>query len=68
MQYKAYLGLALFLLVVIFIVQNAEVVDIRFLAWKLSMSRALIVFFVLAIGIVIGWITAGHFSRRRGQA
>jgi len=42
-------------LVVIFIIQNVTVIDIRFLFWTLSMSRALLMFFVLAIGVVIGW-------------
>jgi uncharacterized integral membrane protein len=64
MNYKAYIGLALLLLTVIFIVQNAVVVDIQLLFWKVSMSRSLMIFFVLAIGIVIGWITAGHFHRK----
>jgi uncharacterized integral membrane protein len=47
--------LALAGLVVIFIIQNVTVIDIRFLFWTLSMSRALLMFFVLAIGVVIGW-------------
>ncbi|MGD8999912.1 MAG: LapA family protein [Granulosicoccaceae bacterium] len=68
MNIRAYIGLALLLLVVIFIVQNATVVDIQFLFWKLSMSRSLMIFFVLAIGVVIGWITAGHFQRKHERA
>jgi len=64
MNVKAYIGLTLLLLVVIFIVQNAAVIDIQLLFWKISMSRSLMIFFVLAIGIVIGWITAGHFHRK----
>jgi putative membrane protein len=64
MGIRIYIGLALLLLVVVFIVQNATAVDIQFLFWKLSMSRSLMIFFVLAIGIVIGWITAGHFHRK----
>jgi len=65
MNFKAYIGLALLLVAVIFIVQNAAVVEIQFLFWKISMSRSLMIFFVLAIGVVIGWITAGHFHRKR---
>jgi len=61
MNIRGYIGLSLVLLAVIFIVQNATVVDIHFLLWKISMSRSLMIFFVLAIGVVIGWITAGHF-------
>lgn len=68
MKIRAYIALLLLLLVVVFIVQNATVVDIQFLLWKLSMSRSLMIFFVLAIGIVIGWITAGHFYKKRDKA
>ena len=62
---KLYIGLALFLLVVVFIVQNAVAVDIKFLFWNLSMSRSLVIFFVLAIGIIIGWITSAYVHRKR---
>lgn len=67
MNIRAYIGLALLLLVVIFIVQNASVVDIQFLFWKISMSRSLMIFFVLAIGVVIGWITTVHFYKKHQQ-
>lgn len=65
MKPKAYIALALLLLIVTFIVQNATVVDIQLLFWKFSMSRSLMIFFVLTIGIVIGWFTADHFNRKR---
>lgn len=64
MNIKAYIGLVLLLLIVIFTVQNASVIDIQLLFWKISMSRSLMIFFVLAIGIIIGWITAGHFYKK----
>lgn len=41
---------------VIFIVQNAAVVEIKFLAWSLSISRALLMFLLLAFGVIIGWL------------
>jgi len=65
MNLKLYLGLALLLLIVIFTVQNAAVVTINFLIWKFSVSRALMIFFVLAIGILIGWISAGILRHAR---
>ena len=55
MNAKLIICLALAGLAVIFIIQNVTVIDIRFLFWTLSMSRALLMFFVLAIGVVIGW-------------
>jgi uncharacterized integral membrane protein len=59
-----YVGLALLILAIVFIAQNAISVDIRFLFWKISMSRSLMVFFVLAIGIAIGWILSGHLRNK----
>ena len=46
----------LVLLVLIIVFQNTEVVEFRFLMWKLSMSRALMLFGTLAIGIIAGWL------------
>ncbi len=54
--------LVLIVLVVLFIVQNISVVKITFLFWSIQMSRALLVFFLLAIGIAIGWLLHAHFK------
>lgn len=64
MNYKLIISLVLIGLVVLFIVQNAAVVDIRFLFWTISMSRALMVFFLLAIGVLVGWMLHSHFTHR----
>ncbi|MBN2538651.1 MAG: LapA family protein [Deltaproteobacteria bacterium] len=55
MNTKLVISLILAGLAVLFIIQNVTVVEIRFLFWTLSMSRALLMFFILAIGIIIGW-------------
>ncbi len=43
-------------IVVVFVVQNIEVVEVRLLTWKVSMSRALMLLGTLVIGIVAGWL------------
>jgi uncharacterized integral membrane protein len=43
-------------LVVIFVLQNTRVVEVRFLFWTISMSRALMLFGTLAIGFIGGWL------------
>ena len=43
-------------LVVIFVLQNTQVVEVRFLFWIISMSRALMLLGTLAIGLVGGWL------------
>ena len=42
--------------VAIFVLQNTQVVEVRFLFWTVSMSRALMLFGTLAIGLVGGWL------------
>ncbi|MDB2414224.1 LapA family protein [Rickettsiales bacterium] len=56
MKFKIITGITLLLLVVIFTLQNAMVVDVRFFLWTLSISRALLIFIVLSIGILMGWL------------
>ena len=50
-------------LVVVFVLQNTQVVEVRFLFWTISMSRALILFATLAIGLIAGWLLT--FPKRR---
>ncbi|RMF98510.1 MAG: DUF1049 domain-containing protein [Candidatus Schekmanbacteria bacterium] len=42
------------LLVVIFAVQNASTVELRFLIWNASIPCAFLVLLIMAIGILIG--------------
>jgi uncharacterized integral membrane protein len=46
-------------LVLVFVIQNTQVVEFRFLAWKVSMSRALLMLGTFIVGVIIGW-----FSKR----
>ncbi|MBU2234261.1 MAG: LapA family protein [Proteobacteria bacterium] len=52
---------------VIFITQNVSVVEVTFLFWSISMSRALLIFFTLAIGFVLGWFLHSYFAYRRSK-
>ncbi|MBU0712235.1 LapA family protein [bacterium] len=67
MKFKIILSLVVAALVVIFIVQNVAVVDIKFLFWKLSMSRSLMMFFLIIIGAVVGWFLKGASVRRQKE-
>ena len=57
---RLYITLALAALAAIFIIQNFEVVELRFLFWKLAMSRALMFLLLVLIGMAIGWLLRGH--------
>jgi uncharacterized integral membrane protein len=56
------LGLFLLLAVAVFTAQNFQVVDVRFLAWKLEISRAILVFGLLGIGFVLGWLASSYLK------
>lgn len=66
MNAKSALILTLALLVGIFMLQNTDVVEFRFLFWSASMSRSLMFFLLIAIGIALGWLLRGH-SRSRNR-
>lgn len=48
----------LLLVLALFVAQNTQVVDIHFLAWKMEMSRAIMLLVVLAIGFALGWLAS----------
>ena len=45
-------------MVIIFVLQNTQVVEVRFLFWTVLMSRALMLIGTLAIGLIGGWLLA----------
>jgi uncharacterized integral membrane protein len=65
---KLALSIVLASVAVLFIAQNVAVVEIGFLAWKTSMSSALLMFFVLVIGFLLGWSVHGYLAHRRAKA
>lgn len=50
------------LLIVIFALQNSEVVEVNFLFWGFSMSRAVMIFLLPALGFVLGFFVKGISS------
>ena len=54
-------------IVLIFVLQNVAAVDVTFLLWSISLSRALLIFFALAIGIVIGWFLRSYVEHRHAK-
>lgn len=62
---KLLLTLTLVFLMVVFVLQNTTVVEIRFLFWTVSMSRALLIIILVAIGAIFGWLAHGIRAMRR---
>lgn len=59
--------IVLIALVLVFVVQNTQVVEFRFLTYTLKMSRAMMLFGVLAIGVVAGWLLTSSKHRKEQQ-
>jgi uncharacterized integral membrane protein len=59
--------ICLIVFVLIFVVQNTQVVEFRFLKWTISISRALMLFGTLAIGFVAGWLLTSPKSKKERQ-
>jgi len=62
MQLRLVLWLVLLAIVVLFVAQNAQVVEVRFLFWRLAMSQALLLIFVLAAGFSLGWLLRAYLA------
>jgi uncharacterized integral membrane protein len=54
-------------LAVLFIIQNAVGVEIRFLFWSIQISRSVLIVLFLTIGIIIGWLLHGNFKASNKQ-
>ena len=61
MSNKLIISLVLAGLVVLFVIQNVSVVEIRFLFWTFAMSRSLFMIFLLVIGIIVGWLLHSYY-------
>lgn len=54
MKFKTILAILFATVIVIFSLQNAEVNDVKFLFWKLSISRVLIILGSFGVGVLVG--------------
>ena len=68
MNFKLVTVLVLVGLAVLFIIQNVAVVEVQFLFWSIQVSRALLIFLLLAVGIIVGWFLHSFYDFRRGDS
>lgn len=64
MKFKTSVAIGLILLIVIFTIQNTEVVSIKFLFWQLSMSRVLVLLSCFILGLVTGMLIFGRHKKQ----
>lgn len=58
MKFKTVIAIIFATIIIIFSVQNVEVTDIKFLFWKLSLSRVLVILGSFAIGVLVGLLAS----------
>lgn len=68
MNLRLILVLILGSLAVIFIAQNVAVVEISFLFWRASLSSALLIFFTLMIGFLLGWFLKSYLLYQKSRS
>jgi uncharacterized integral membrane protein len=56
MNFKIIASMTLLFVVVLFTLQNTETVSLSFFFWEFSLSRALMFFLMLSIGVLTGYI------------
>ncbi|GGD39168.1 lipopolysaccharide assembly protein LapA domain-containing protein [Muriicola marianensis] len=54
MRFKTIMAILFAAVIIVFSLQNAEVTDVDFLFWKVSMSRVLIILGSFGIGVLVG--------------
>ena len=54
MKFRTFMALLCAIIIIIFSLQNATVIDVKFLFWKLSISRVLVILGSFIIGILVG--------------
>lgn len=64
MSFKLAVALILIGLVLVVLFQNAQVVTVRFLFWKIAMSRIILLLLTLIAGFVSGFVAAKLTGRR----
>lgn len=64
-MFKFIFGIIIGIVAVVFALQNTADVDVKFLVWTLTVSRALILLVMLAAGFLVGLAVGGLARRRR---
>ncbi|MFA5286067.1 MAG: LapA family protein [Smithellaceae bacterium] len=65
MNFKIILLIVVACLAVVFVIQNVSAVTVSIFFWEISLSLALLIFFVLAFGFVIGWFLHSFFAHQK---
>jgi uncharacterized integral membrane protein len=65
MNAKLIITIVILFIFAVFIVQNAQVVTVSFLFWKIEASRAIVLMATFVIGLFTGWISVRMFKKSK---
>lgn len=54
MKFRDIILVLLIVLVLIFVLQNTQIIEVKVLFWKLSMSRVILIVLALVVGFTLG--------------
>lgn len=64
MNWKIYSAMAALALMIIFVLQNMDVVSVEFLIWQIQASRVIIYLSMFLIGALLGWLACSLHRRQ----
>jgi uncharacterized integral membrane protein len=67
MNLKIILVVVIACLALVFTVQNVAAVTVSIFFWEISLSLALLIFFTLAVGFIIGWFLHSFLTYRKDK-
>ena len=65
MNAKLVIAIIVLFIFAVFIVQNAQVVMVSFLFWKIEASRAVVLMVTFVLGLFAGWILTQMFGKSK---
>jgi uncharacterized integral membrane protein len=65
MNFKSIVALILLALFIIVSLQNVEVIPVRFLFWKMEISKLLLLIITLVVGILVGMFIPGLLKKSK---
>jgi len=68
MKTKVIIIILLAILLIVFVLQNTEIVLVNFFFWDLSIPRALLLFVCFAVGLIIGLIIPSSRLKKEADA
>ncbi len=67
MNFKNISLLILLALFIIVCIQNVEIIPVHFLFWKLEISKLLLLIITLVVGMLIGMMIPGFFTKSKKE-